>query len=185
MAINEQAVSEAELQARFILKRFGLKRSNMIGSRLMKIVTLISAFAAFNVLFAVAETKLAPPPFSVTVTLSQKAAMKLQGSGETITIAAYYFGDPIKAKDQNGSGDYSLGNEKVNLLGAGTAKLGNVSMGIKDLAKIKGHNASVNINIYSSRKVFADNLLQCEIFEDTVTVAAQKPITLPCKLIGE
>ena len=154
---------------------------------MIKILTLAIALASCAALAipAGAESKIALPEYSVTVTLSKKAAAKLNGSGETITIRAYYFGDPVNAKDQNESGDYSLNSEDKVILGAGSATLGKISINAKDLAKVKGHEASVSINIFTSRKVFPDNLLDCEIFEDKVAVALQKPMSLRCKLIGE
>ena len=51
------------------------------------------------------------------------------------------------------------------------------------MRKIKGR-PELLINVYSSRKVFKDNLLDCDIFQDDPHKAAAG-IAITCKLIGE
>jgi hypothetical protein len=43
----------------------------------------------------------------------------------------------------------------------------------------------VNVNIYSARRSGPDNILDCDFFDDSLTVAQQAPLTLHCRLIGE
>ena len=102
-----------------------------------------------------------------------------------VHINAWYYGEAIKPKDGDEMGEVALGNEDVDLAGAGTAELGKISVKTKDLAKVKGHTTTLLINVYTSRKKFENNLFDCGIFQDLVTVAAKAPIAISCKMIGE
>ena len=82
-------------------------------------------------------------------------------------------------------GQIQLGTEDADIPGAGLVELGKVSLKSKALAKVTGHEAILLINVYTSRKKFADNLFDCGIFEDKVSLAAKTPIAIACKLIGE
>ncbi len=41
------------------------------------------------------------------------------------------------------------------------------------------------INVYTSRKVFQDNLLHCDLFQGPFDAIPDKPIAINCKLIAE
>ncbi len=41
------------------------------------------------------------------------------------------------------------------------------------------------VNVFSGRHSSPDNLLDCDFFQDKITVAARAPIPIHCKLIGE
>ena len=43
----------------------------------------------------------------------------------------------------------------------------------------------VNVNVYSARRSGPDNILDCDFFDDALTLAQQASLTLHCKLIGE
>jgi hypothetical protein len=134
---------------------------------------------------AVAALTFALPPYTVVLTLSDKAAARLSGSHETVHINALYFGEAIKPSDGDEMGEVQLGTEDADIPGAGEAQLGKIALKASDIAKIKDSDPQLLINVYTSRKVFEDNLLDCGIFQDSVTVAAKAPIAISCKLIGE
>jgi len=124
-------------------------------------------------------------PYTVVITLSDKAAAKLGDSHEMLHINALYFGEAIKASDGDEMGEIQLGNEDIDIPGAGSAELGKIAFKPADITKIKDHDPQLLINVYSSRKVFENNLLDCGIFQDSVAVATKTPIAVSCKLIGE
>lgn len=125
-------------------------------------------------------------PFSVQITLSEKARQRMASPAETSIVSATYFADPTPAaSDQaNEVGQIDMGKTQVELALPGTATFDGSALRQDRLALIQDE-PQVNINVYSGRRSSPDNLLDCGIFQDTVTVAASKPITIGCKLIDE
>ncbi len=127
------------------------------------------------------------PRFSVTVTLSAKAAAELAAKREGIIVAAYYYGEPTKAAEKKADevGQIGLGTEQQRLGSAGgTATFTGKGYQAKRLGWIAGE-PQINVNVYSARLSGPDNLLDCGLFEDAVSVAEANPVTVACKLIGE
>lgn len=137
----------------------------------------------FASLPALADVK--PPFYSMSVSLSGKASQKLKSSGETIHIAAMYFGTAKPGVQGDEVGQIQLGREETDLAKPGSVRLGKIWLKRADLKKIIEREPQLLINVYTSRKVFEDNLLDCGIFQGGVSVAAGKPIRIACKLIGE
>jgi hypothetical protein len=125
------------------------------------------------------------PDYRVEVALSTKASAKLKASGETVHVSAFYYGEAAKPKDGDEMGQVWLGNEDADIGGGGAVTFGKIKIDAKRLKLVKGRKATVNINVYTSRKVFENNLLDCGLFEDLVEVAAKAPVAIDCKLIGE
>jgi hypothetical protein len=132
-----------------------------------------------------AANELDVPDFRIEVTLSTKAAAKLYSAQEWVHISAFYYGEAAKPKDGDEMGQIWLGNEDADIEDAGTVTFGQIKIDGKRLKLVKGRKATVNINVYSSRKTLADNILDCGLFEDLVEVAASENVTIECKLIGE
>jgi len=132
-----------------------------------------------------AETTVPISDYSVRITLSETAAAKLASSGEWLHVWAHYFGYPIKEEDGDESGEIPLGSEETDIATAGSVDLGKIDISAAELRKVKGGAPTLLINVYTSRKVFEDNLLHCGLFEDLVEVASRKPVEIHCKLIGE
>lgn len=125
------------------------------------------------------------PDYTLDISLSPRAAATLSQSGEQIHVSAVYFGRAIKEEDGDEMGQVSLGTEDVDLPAATRITFGQVTLDGAALAKAVDQQAYVNINVFTSRKKFPDNLLNCGLFEDRVEVAAQAPIAIACKLIDE
>ncbi len=127
-------------------------------------------------------------PFTVEVSLSPKAAARLASMGEGITVSAMFYGDPTPAarRQVDEMGQVDIGREEVTIPGqSGTASITGGSITASKLALLRNRNIKVLINVYSARKKSADNLLFCDLFQDTVTLAASHPIHIGCKLIAE
>ncbi len=124
------------------------------------------------------------PKYVVQLTLSPAAASKLSSSGETVRVSASYYGTAVSGVPVEGDGEIGLANEVVDLPNGATAvNLGGISIAESDIRKTKEAGPSLLINVYTSRKVIADNLLDCGIYEGDAARAGQADIA--CKLIGE
>ena len=144
--------------------------------------SLTAALILSTALAGLACADTTAPTFELHIALSDAAAAKLKESGEAITIAAYYYGDAKPGKE-NEVGQFDLGNQEKELAGAGSVDLGGITFKDADLANITGA-PRVNINVFTARKVFEDNLIDCGFFEDDVAKAAAG-IHLTCKLLTE
>lgn len=128
--------------------------------------------------------------FKVEVTLSKAAQERLQGK-DTVIVSADYFGYPSQAAiDQKVPGSenpwLTLHQRQIELPGAGRASFPQVSFDPQQLKWVEHPNQpEVNINVFSGRKSSPDNLLDCEMFQDTLAAAYKSPVRLHCTLIGE
>jgi hypothetical protein len=150
-------------------------------NRLIGTISIVCSTATL----CLAAEEVSLPPYEVVVSLSEKAKSKLATSKEMIHVSAMYYGEAEEGFTGDEMGEIQLGVEDADIPGEGSAKLGLLKIPKDDLAQVVGQKPSVLINVYTSRKVFEDNLLDCGIFQDLVEAAAQKPIAIACKLIGE
>ncbi len=147
-----------------------------------------SIFRPLLVIFALAVCgKAAPADYALTVdvTLSPKAAVLLKSRNEAVAVMANYYGDPIPAKmylntDEGGIG---IGTEFVTIAGAGRAAIAGTEVMAGRVGWVK--SIMVLINVTSARHADRNNLLDCDVFEDTLAKARARPIAIFCRLIGE
>jgi hypothetical protein len=127
------------------------------------------------------------PGFAVTVSLSPRAAARLASPKETIMISADFYGD-ANAKGrrlQDDMGQIVLApSQKDEIPGAGTAQFHGPKYDKNLLADVDANGLQVLINVFSGRHSSPDNLLDCDLFQDKIALAA-KGIAIHCKLIGE
>ena len=143
--------------------------------------TLTAALAAIICAVPASAFELSPL-FNVEVTLSPAAAAKLAESGEAITISTAYYGE-AKAGADSEKGQIDLGSEEATLDAAGSVAMGGVELNEDGLGNIAGA-PSMNLNVYSARKVFQDNLLSCGMWDQPVA-DIPATITISCALIEE
>ncbi|MBL8906895.1 MAG: hypothetical protein JNM20_09485 [Rhizobiales bacterium] len=156
----------------------------MSPAMIVRLVMNLSIACSMTTMCLAAE-EVALPTYEVVISLSDQAKSKLAASKEMVHVSAMYYGEAEEGFIGDEMGEIQLGVEDVDLPGEGSVQLGKIKMSKENLAQVVGHKPSVLINVYSSRKVFEDNLLDCGIFQDFVETAAQKPIVIACKLIGE
>lgn len=132
------------------------------------------------------------PKYSVALTLSPAALAKLTKIKEQVTVSAHYYAMPTaeaeKKKIPNEIGEIDLGDEEqTRALGKATDVFTFTGKGFnqKNLKWAHAETAGILINVYSARRAVDDNILDCGLFQDTVTLAKSKPIEIACKLIGE
>ncbi len=150
--------------------------------------------ATIAILWAVAT--FAPGPaeaddsmgFSVDVSLSSQSAAKLAARKEQIVVSAVWSGEPTKAarKRADEMGQIDLGTEQVRIPGSGgRAEITGRTVQVKRIDWVKDRAVAVNVNVFSARLSDPNNLLDCGLFDDKVTIARSKPVQIACKLIGE
>jgi hypothetical protein len=144
----------------------------------------------FVVIFGVAETTaLADGPqygFIVNVSVSPKAATRLAALKEKITVAADYEGFPVPSKMNKAGemGQIGLGGEAVTIPGTGgRATITGKNLKMNRISWVK--DVQVLINVFSARLSGPDNILDCSIFEDSVSKAQRMPVNIRCGLIEE
>lgn len=124
------------------------------------------------------------PKYVVQLALSRAAANKLTQSGETVRIAAFYYGSAVGQTAETESGEIALANEAIDLpSGTTAANLGGISIPEAEIGKTSEGQPMLLINVYTSRKVFQDNLFDCGIYQGPAAQAGQ--VSINCKLIGE
>jgi len=120
--------------------------------------------------------------FRIDLSLSAKAASELARLHEGIVVAASYYGDPKPAFAKK----IDLGREEITVEGVAA------SVDVTGRTVEQGHvkwladgKVMLNVNVYSARRGGPDNILDCDFFDDALTLAQQAPLKLNCKLIGE
>ena len=146
--------------------------------------------AAVVALAAVAANAAAEQPygFDVNVTLTAKAAQRLQSEHEGITAWASWYGNPNQAGQPHADevGQIDLGHDEVRVPGrSGMVHIPGTGLHTNRLKWIDG-GVMVNVNVYTSRLSSDKNLLDCDFIDgDLAKVIKAQPITLHCGLIGE
>ena len=110
------------------------------------------------------------PAFAVEVTLSPRAAARLQAASEGIIVSASYYGDatPAARRRANPMGQINLAARDVAIPGrGGTARFPPVPVSPAHLNDIVNRRPEVLVNVFSARRSGPDNLLDCGIFQDS------------------
>ncbi len=124
-------------------------------------------------------------PVVLRIELTPGARRKLVENGETITVAAYYFGNSKRSEGDNPPGDIDLGQDRSEVGPDAPATVPARSFDRKLLDRVYNRKPIVNVNVFSSRKVFKDNILDCSGPQDRIVELTKHPQTVKCKLIGE
>jgi hypothetical protein len=157
---------------------------------------LLSAALLGEISGASAQSAASPFGFTIRVSLSPKAREKLTTISESVTVRSFYYGKSAKAPTRaeikralaNGEepGQIEILGDTVTLPAAGgIAEMSGRTVSAKDAAAYGRNPINVNINVFSARRAAPDNLLDCSLFDDAVSVARTQPIVVTCRLIGE
>lgn len=127
-----------------------------------------------------------PFDFDLKIKFDAKAAARLSELGEKATVSAYYYGEPNAdgAGNTNESGQISLGTEDFNISGETQTVTLVGAINTSALAWVVDGHPRVNVNVYSARKAVADNILNCDIFEDYISVGQRKSPNIKCTLLN-
>ncbi len=123
-------------------------------------------------------------PFSVRVILSPEAAREMARRHETLIVSASYYGWPADGRELpvDDVGQVPLGRAQHELSKPSTTRFIGTAFKSADAGGLKGL-PRVNINVYSGRHSSSDNLLDCDIFEDDIAIAARAVVPLHCTLL--
>ncbi len=148
-------------------------------------IPLALLFCLGQLSMAVAETPALIPSFQVEITLTDKAVEKLKATSDTLEVDAYFLGDPLAGDKTpvNDNGQIELADDSKTITQAGTVKFGDVEYDGSLLDHLIDHEVHLLINVNSTK--FEENTLDCDIFEDKISVAVANPPKLNCKLMGE
>ena len=124
-------------------------------------------------------------PIELRIELSAAASKKLVESGESIRVAAYYYGNRTRSDAGDDPHDIDLGEDQIDVQPGAPAVIPPHTFDRKLLQKAFDRIPAVNINVFSSRKVFRDNILDCNVVQGGIAELATRPQTIICKLIGE
>ncbi|MGZ5095948.1 MAG: YARHG domain-containing protein [Burkholderiales bacterium] len=124
-------------------------------------------------------------PIALRIELTPGARKKLVENDETITVAAYYFGNSKRSEGGNPPGDIDLGQDRFEVGPDAPATVPARTFDRRLLDRVYNRTPIVNVNVFSSRKIFKDNILDCSGPQDPVVELAKHPQTVTCKLIGE
>jgi hypothetical protein len=119
----------------------------------------------------------------IVITFDEATIARLNSLGEWVTVSAYYFGDPAREDAPTDEmGMVYLGHEEANIFPANQRiELG----GFLDAAPLDWAVAPlVNVNVYSSRFVDENNILNCGLVEGPVAELAQADQAISCTLLG-
>jgi len=137
--------------------------------------------------YDVADRTVAVPEFSISVKLSEKAEKELQSAHEGVQVLAMFDGDPLP-----GQGTYnppmrgvSLGSDKKLLDTKNLATFASTKISHAGWNRLSDKNYFVTINVFSARKSSPNNLLDCKLAEDRISMFAGKTTEISCRMIGE
>ena len=120
---------------------------------------------------------------SINISFDEPTIARLTSLGEWVTVSAYYFGDPAREDAPTDEmGMVYLGHEEATIFPANQrVELGGYLAG----APLDWVVAPlVNVNVYSSRFVDENNILDCGLVEGPVAELSQAEQSISCTLLG-
>ncbi|MBZ6074880.1 hypothetical protein [Microvirga puerhi] len=126
--------------------------------------------------------------FVVDLSLSPKAASGLAAHSEGIVIAAFFSGAPAPTARTHADefGQIFLGSERITVdSSVRSVPITGKVVPRNRLEWVQGRKVQVPTNVYSACRKGPDNILDCDIFEGEISVAAQTPVKIGCRPIGE
>lgn len=128
-------------------------------------------------------------PFEVELTLSPKAAEKLKKAKETIIVKAEFLSIP---KDTTNEDYQTFGfvplpaTPEIELTSEQrTARFSGIRIAKKVYDEMAEKDFEININIFSGRKSFPDNILDGSFPQEKASKIVGKPLKINIKLIEE
>lgn len=127
------------------------------------------------------------PLLQVQVDLSPQAKEALIRGNERIIVSASWYGWPLPGKENAADdvGQIDLGRPQILLpASGGVARFAPASLKSERLDWIKG-GVQVNVNVYSARHHWPDNILACDIIDGALSEVNREAVMLNCSLISE
>lgn len=128
------------------------------------------------------------PHFAIAVKLSPKATERLRSSHESVKVLALFDGDPLpgQGKYNPPNRDVFLGSDEKVVDSSEVARFDHTSVPLSNWNRLSDKNYYVTINVFSARKVFSHNLLDCaDPIDRRIETFRERTIEVHCWLIGE
>jgi hypothetical protein len=126
--------------------------------------------------------------FTVKITYSDKAMATLVAGKETVIVAGYLTASPIAGTPKqyvDRMGEIGLGEVDREIAPGAIATFSNVKPTVAMMKWVDSQGPQLLINVYSGRKSSPNNLLDCGIYEGSLSAIQGQSIPISCKLIGE
>jgi hypothetical protein len=127
------------------------------------------------------------PPFTIVVQLSKNAEEKLLTDNETLIIAASFSGQPkdTLSAEYHEWGSLPLATVIIETDTVRTILFDHVKFARTKLDSLAHKDISVLVNVRSGRHSTPDNLLDCSILFDKMSVVRMRTVPLTGRLINE
>jgi hypothetical protein len=128
------------------------------------------------------------PGFTVTITFSQKAMETLVARKETVIVAGYLSGFPKPGTPKrlvDHMDQIDMGEVKREVAPGAPAVFDQIKLDPTLVKWLDSQGPQVDINVFSGRKSSPNNLLDCGFWQDALSKAQGKTLSIACKLIGE
>jgi hypothetical protein len=128
------------------------------------------------------------PEFSIRVSLSEAAALKLSDAGETIYGTVYFDGDgtPLSNVKTAPHRDVFLGSYEFELPQAGEVRVSDAVVSQEAYGRLSDTNFHFFINAYSGRRSFRNNVLSGGYADGRLSdLDPEKPIEIKCNLLDK
>jgi len=124
------------------------------------------------------------PAFKVEFSFTQAAKDQMKASNDALEIDVYYVGVPKEGDKTpvNEDGQIELVEESQDVGKLTSFNFGNVDFDSSLLDHTADHEVHVLINVNSSKA--DDTVLDCDVFEDKISVATAAPVKLSCDYSG-
>lgn len=157
-------------------------RRRIIGCFLIVVLLVLVA------VFAAKYTEvLSVPAFQVRIVLSDAARKKIIETGEVIEGTVYFHGNGIRKRGEDTAPFRAvyLGSYHFKAAEDGLVFVQHASISKEAYERLSDHDFYYTVNVFSGRHVFKNNILNCSVPEEHVSVATKGPIEIRCDLIGD
>ena len=133
------------------------------------------------------DKTVAVPEFAIAVKLSPLADKRLRALHESIKVLAMFDGDPLPGQGHFNAPmrDVYLGSDEILVDSNDIAKFSSTKISERHWNQLADKDYYVTINVFSARKAYKNNLLDCDLLDKHISTFAAKTIEIPCWLIEE
>ena len=154
-----------------------------MGKYRILILLIVSIFCMVG---CIGEEKVAVPKFVIEVALTEEASEKLKQSGESIKGTIFFDGNgtPLPGVKTAPFRDVFLGKYDFELGKEENITIENASISKEAFSRLKDKNYYYLVNIYSGRRVFKNNILNCGYADGRFqNLKSGKEIKIVCGLL--
>jgi len=133
------------------------------------------------------DTIVAVPDFAIAIKLSPQAEKRLRDLRETIKVLAMFDGDPLPGQGHDNAPmrDVYLGSDEKLVDAKNIARFSSTKISQRHWNQLADKDYYVTINVFSARKTYKNNLLDCGFLGKNISSFAGRTVEVGCRLIGE